>query len=444
MQNSPYSVSQLNRLAKRLLSEHFMAVQVIGEISNISFPASGHLYFSLKDAQAQIRCALFKGQQTRLAFKPDNGHQVLVSGQVTLYEPRGDYQLVIEHMEEAGDGVLRMAFERLKQKLLLEGLFDGDRKKSLPLLPAQIGIITSASGAAVHDILTVLKRRFPAVPVIIYPVTVQGEQAKFEIVRALEIANEQAEVDVIILGRGGGSLEDLWAFNEEMVARAIAKSDIPVVSAVGHEVDVTIADFVADFRAATPSAAAEHVVPHQSDWLNVFVNREKQLSQLILRLLKDETQRLAWLNKSLQQQHPGQKLQRNAQRLDELEQRMTLSMTNKLAHLRQRMLISQHQMKQFDLRDKINRQKQAVLYLSQALERIMRLKLTELHQRQSALSLTLHAVSPLATLERGYAIVQRQDNQQIVKSISQVQVDDILISRVAKGQILSKVTQIEN
>jgi exodeoxyribonuclease VII large subunit len=270
MTDNIYTVSQLNREAKRLLAVHFLTVQVGGEISNLSQPSSGHIYFTLKDAQAQIRCAMFKGQQQRLRFKPANGNQVILTAQVSLYEPRGDYQLVVEHMEEAGDGALRQAFDRLKQKLLLEGLFEQERKQPLPLIPNRIGVITSPSGAAIHDILTVLKRRFPVIPVLIYPVAVQGEAAKFEITQALATANQRDEVDVIILGRGGGSLEDLWAFNEEIVARAIAASNIPVISAVGHEVDVSIADFVADYRAATPSAAAEAAVPHQDEWLNGF------------------------------------------------------------------------------------------------------------------------------------------------------------------------------
>ncbi|MBS4051243.1 MAG: exodeoxyribonuclease VII large subunit, partial [Methylomonas sp.] len=221
---SVYSVSQLNREAKRLLATHFMTVRVEGEVSNFSAPSSGHWYFSLKDAQAQIRCAMFRGQQQRLGFKPGNGDLVVVNAQVSLYEPRGDYQLVVEHMEQAGDGALRLAFERLKNKLLAEGLFDDSRKQDIPLIPRQIGVITSASGAAIHDILTVLQRRFPAVPVVIYPVAVQGDSAKSEISAALELANRRGETDVLILARGGGSLEDLWAFNEEVVARAIAAS----------------------------------------------------------------------------------------------------------------------------------------------------------------------------------------------------------------------------
>jgi exodeoxyribonuclease VII large subunit len=442
MSDSVYSVSELNRETKRLLASHFMTVQVLGEISNLSTPSSGHLYFTLKDSQAQIRCAMFKGQQLRLRFKPTNGNQVIVTAQVSLYEPRGDYQLVVEHLEEAGDGALRLAFERLKTKLLQEGLFAAERKRELPLIPKQIGVITSPSGAAVHDILTVLKRRFPAIPVLIYPVAVQGEAAKTEIVRALETANRQKSVDVIILGRGGGSLEDLWAFNEEIVARAIAASEIPVISAVGHEVDVTIADFVADFRAATPSAAAEHAVPHQEEWLNGFYGYERQLSQLMQRQISQEKQLLAWLDKALQLQHPGQKLQRNAQRLDELEQRINQAMQRKLRDLQQQLAIGNHKLKQQNPATTIAAYQQQLVYFQQRLERAITVKLAKLHSRQAAISQTLHAVSPLATLERGYAIVQRQADGQIIKDAAQVSVGDMLLTRVAQGRVLSEVKEV--
>ena len=442
MSDCVYSVSELNRETKHLLASHFMTVQVMGEISNLSTPSSGHLYFTLKDSQAQIRCAMFKGQQLRLRFKPENGKQVIVSAQVSLYEPRGDYQLVVEHLEEAGDGALRLAFERLKTKLMQEGLFAAERKKALPQLPKQIGVITSPSGAAVHDILTVLKRRFPAIPVLIYPVAVQGEAAKTEIVHALETANQQQWVDVIILGRGGGSLEDLWAFNEEIVARAIVASEIPVISAVGHEVDITIADFVADVRAATPSAAAEHAVPHQDEWLNGFYAYERQLSQLLQRQIAQEKQRLAWLGKALQLQHPGQKLQRNAQRLDELEQRINQAMQRKLHDMEQQLAIGKHKLKQQNPATTIAAYQQQLLYLQQRLERAVTVKLATLHSRQAAISQTLHAVSPLATLERGYAIVQRQADGKIIKDAAQVSAGDMLLTRVAQGRVLSEVKTV--
>lgn len=437
-----YSVSQLNRAAKNLLASHFMTVRVEGEVSNFSAPSSGHWYFTLKDAQAQIRCAMFRGQQLRLGFKPGNGDLVVVNAQVSLYEPRGDYQLVVEAMEQAGDGALRQAFERLKIKLLNEGLFDESRKQAIPIIPHRIGVITSPSGAAIYDVLTVLKRRFPAIPVLIYPVAVQGDAAKFEISAALDLANQQALVDVIILARGGGSLEDLWAFNEEIVARAIAASKIPVISGVGHEVDFSIADFVADLRAPTPSAAAEHAVPHQNEWLGGYQFMENQLIEKLRRLLTQQQQRLTWLNKSLQLQHPGEKLQRNAQRLDELEQRLNKSMQQTLRQQQQQLEINNQKLKQFQPTDKIHYHQQQLGYCQQRLHRAMLLKLSTLRQRQAGISQTLQAVSPLATLERGYAIVQQHNSQQIVKSIRQITENDLLDTRLSDGRIISEIKSV--
>jgi exodeoxyribonuclease VII large subunit len=437
-----FSVSQLNREAKRLLAGHFLTVQVQGEISNLSLPSSGHYYFTLKDAQAQIRCAMFKGQQQRLRFKPANGNLVVATAQVSLYEPRGDYQLVVEQLEEAGDGALRLAYERLKQKLLQEGLFEQNRKKPIPQLPKQIGVITSASGAAIHDILSVLKRRFPAIPVLIYPVAVQGESAKFEISAALETANKQALVDVIILARGGGSLEDLWAFNEEIVARAVAASRIPVISAVGHEVDFSIADFVADLRAPTPSAAAEHAVPDQTAWLNRFTAMQSQLTRQIQGKLQQRQLRLSWLNKALQTQHPGEKLQRNAQRLDELEQRLNRAVQGYLQLRRQRLALNEHRLNSHQPMAAIHGYRQQLDYFRQRLSRSMQIKLTTLKSRQHAAAQTLQAVSPLATLERGYAIVQRHESSQLIKSVKQLVKLELLDIRLADGRIVSEVKEV--
>ncbi|MCQ8128941.1 exodeoxyribonuclease VII large subunit [Methylomonas rivi] len=439
---SIYSVSQLNREAKRLLATHFMTVRVEGEVSNFSAPSSGHWYFSLKDAQAQIRCAMFRGQQQRLGFKPGNGDLVVVNAQVSLYEPRGDYQLVVEHMEQAGDGALRLAFERLKNKLLAEGLFDDSRKQGIPPIPRQIGVITSASGAAIHDILTVLQRRFPAVPVVIYPVAVQGDSAKSEISAALELANRRGETDVLILARGGGSLEDLWAFNEEVVARAIAASRIPVIAGIGHEVDFTIADFVADLRAPTPSAAAEHAVPSQTEWLGGFKFMENRLLEKLRRQLTQQQQRLDWLNKSLQLQHPGEKLQRNAQRLDELELRLQKSSRQTLWQATQLLALNSQKLRRFQPTAKIFQHRQTLDFYRQRLQRAMQLKLFSLKQQQNGIGQTLHAVSPLATLERGYAIVKQQSSGQIVKSAADIVENDLLETRLAKGRIVSLVKKI--
>ena len=262
-----YTVSQLNQAAKNLLEGSFPLIWISGEISNLSQPSSGHMYLTLKDEAAQVRCAMFRFRNSLLSFAPKNGMQVLARAKVSLYEGRGEFQLIIEHMEEAGDGLLRRKFDELKHRLAALGLFNHEHKKPLPALPQCIGVVTSATGAAIRDIISVLKRRMPAIPIMIYPAAVQGSEAAGQIVKAINLANQRQECDVLIVGRGSGSLEDLWPFNEEIVAHAIFNSEIPIISAVGHEIDYTIADFVADVRAATPSAAAELISPHQQELL---------------------------------------------------------------------------------------------------------------------------------------------------------------------------------
>ena len=441
-QRTILTVSQLNRATSRLLDAHFLSVLVEGEISNLSAPSSGHLYFSLKDANAQVRCAMFKTQQRRLGFKPENGKHVIVKAQVSLYEPRGDFQLIVEHLEEAGDGALRRAFDALKLKLSEEGLFDSANKQNLPALPQTIGVITSPSGAAIRDILTVLRRRFSAVSVIIYPVAVQGDNAKYEIAKAIALANEQQQCDVLILGRGGGSLEDLWAFNEEMVARAIFASTIPIISAVGHETDVTIADFVADLRAATPSAAAEHAVPDQQAWLSRFVQLEARFHQLLQRKLSQKQQAFAWLSKRLQQQHPGQKLARNAQRLDELELRLTQAMQTRIHRNQSRVESKTAQLWQHSPAVTINNYQQKQDYLSKRLITVICHKLENLNQRLLNVSQTLHAVSPLATLNRGYALVIKQPSGQLIRSTEQLKPGDLVETRLAEGRFTSEIKKL--
>ena len=434
-----YTVSQLNRESKRLLNEHFLSVQVEGEISNLSTPSSGHVYFTLKDASAQIRCAMFRTQHRRLTFKPENGLQVIAQAQVTLYEPRGDYQLVVESLEQAGDGALRKAFEALKQKLSTQGLFDPSHKKPIPALPSCIGIITSPTGAAIRDILTVLKRRFPAIPVILYPVAVQGEQAQHEIARAVATANTLKQCDVIILGRGGGSLEDLWAFNEEIVARAIYASDIPVITGIGHEIDFSIADFVADLRAATPSAAAEHAAPDQREWLNRFQALELKLWQQLKRVQSQKAQTLNWLSKRLEQQHPGQKLTRNAQRLDELELRLVRAIQSQLRHARIMLDNRAAKLWQQTPTTKIKALSVQQQHLQRRLTAAITHKLERLNQQLLKASQTLHAVSPLATLNRGYALVTEPESGKIIRSTEQLRKGDIILTRIAHGRFTSQI-----
>ncbi len=437
-----YTVSQLNRESKRVLNEHFFSVRVEGEMSNLSSPSSGHIYFSLKDNAAQIRCAMFKTHLRSLKFKPANGLQVIATAQVTIYEPRGDYQLVIVSLEETGDGALRMAFEALKHQLSKEGLFDTSRKKPLPALPHCIGIITSPSGAAIRDILTVLNRRFPAIPVILYPVSVQGDNAKHDIVRAFNLANTLDQCDVLILGRGGGSLEDLQAFNEEIVARAIATSAIPVIAGIGHEIDVTIADFVADLRAATPSAAAEHAVPDQREWQSRFISLESKLSQRLGRQLAQKTQTLAWLDKRLKQHQPGQKLAANAQRLDELELRLTRATQRKLLQCRSNLDTQSTKLHNQSPAHIINSLDLRQHYLQQRLNTAWQRKLEHLHQRLNQAGQTLHAVSPLATLNRGYALVTDTKTDTVIRSTRQIEKDAIVLTILANGQFTSRVETI--
>src|SRR5580658_10163237 len=310
-----YSVSRLNREVRVLLERGFGALWLEAEISNLARPSSGHWYFSLKDSAAQVRCAMFRQRNMLGTFTPRDGQKVLVRGRIGLYEPRGEYQLIVDHMEDAGLGALKRQFEELSAKLAAEGLFAADRKRPLPGLPRRIGVITSPTGAAVRDILHVLARRFPAASVLIYPVPVQGAQAAAEIVAALELAGRRAECDVLILARGGGSLEDLWAFNDERLARAIVASLIPVITGIGHEIDFTIADFAADVRAPTPSAAAELVVPDAQEWLSVFSSLGTRLARCMRRRLEERRQRLRWLARRAALVSPVARFAQQTQRL---------------------------------------------------------------------------------------------------------------------------------
>jgi len=436
-----YTVSQLNRETGILLKDHFLSIFVEGEISNLSTPSSGHCYFTLKDAKAQVRCAMFRSHQRR-SFKPENGKQVVVKAQVSLYEPRGDYQLVVEFMEEAGDGALRRAFDQLKLKLSDEGLFLASHKKKLPILPKAIGVITSSSGAAIRDILTVLRRRFAAVPVVIYPVAVQGDNAKYEITKAISAANTLKQCDVLILARGGGSLEDLWAFNEEMVARAIFTSQIPVISGVGHETDTTIADFVADLRAATPSAAAESATPDQQQWLYAFIEFEARLQQNLQRQLRQLQQKVDWLTGRLLVQHPKQKLTRNKARLEEFEIRLNKAALHRLAQDRRIVDTQTSRLWQSSPLSIIRRNQQKQAYLSERLVTATNTYLKHLHQRLINASQSLQVVSPLATLNRGYALVTEQHSADVVRSIEQLNVGDKVLTRLARGRFSSTVDEV--
>ena len=391
------SVSQLNRRVKTLIEQGLARLWVEGEISNLSRPASGHIYFSLKDDSAQVGAAWFRQRQRGPAVSFKDGDKVLAFGRVSIYEARGNYQLIVEQMQPAGEGVLKLRFDALKKKLADEGLFDEDRKQELPVLPARIGVITSPSGAAIRDILSILGRRFPAIPVVIYPAAVQGDAAPGELLSALASAVRRAECDVLIISRGGGSLEDLWAFNDEELARAIAACPLPVISAVGHEVDFTIADFVADVRAPTPSGAAEIVVPDQVEWqrrINVLALRICRVGQ---RAVEDRAQQLDWLRKRLVAGSPSATLRRQRESLREKRRRLTI---------------------------------------------FARHALTTTGNQIALLARALNSVSPLATLDRGYAIVTKIETGNALLRADEVAAGDDIRAKLSQGELVATVKAV--
>ena len=393
-----YSVSRLNREVRGLLEAGLGSIWIEGEISNLARPASGHWYFSLKDRNAQLRCAMFRARNAVARFTPQEGQLVLARGRVSLYEPRGDYQLLVEHLENAGLGALQRAFEELKARLAAEGLFAPERKRTLPIAPRRIGVITSPTGAAVRDILHILRRRFPAAAVLIYPTPVQGAAAAASLTASIELAGARAECDVLILARGGGSLEDLWAFNDERLARAIARCPIPIVTGIGHEIDFTIADFVADLRAPTPSGAAQLVVPDAAVWLQRLAQLAARFGVAAQRTLKGEQARLDELQRRLQRAHPGARLQQHSQRLDELEARLRLALRARLAASAAR------------------------------LDGAVR---------------ALHAVSPLATLARGFAVLTRSADNVLITDAAQLNVGERFDARLAQGKLRATVVELD-
>lgn len=458
-----FTVSQLNQRARQLLEISFASVRVEGEISNLARPSSGHWYFTLKDANAQVRCAMFRSRTALLKFQPKEGDKVEVRAKVSLYENRGDYQLIVDAMKPAGEGALLLAFQKLKERLQLEGLFNPEFKQPLPSQVQRVGIVTSATGAAVHDILTVLKRRDPSIEISIYPTQVQGQAATSQVVDAIERANRDNLVDVLIVGRGGGSLEDLWCFNEEAVARAIFSSRLPIISAVGHEVDFSIADFVADVRAATPSAAAElvsqdrqvhiqklkqlqqrlsfslrRVLPALELQLNQYISRLKtparllqqrtqQVDQLEIRLqnavkqqFKRHQQQLNMLGQALQQQYPQKRLQLHQQQLVQLHNRL------------ERAQLQQLQIKKEQLQPIQPRLIQAINYQQQ-----------QLKNRLAAQVQVLHSLSPLQVLSRGYSITQTADGK-VLHSAQDAQPGERLVTRLHQGWIESEVIASRN
>jgi len=436
-----FTVSRLNREARAVLEGSFPLLWIEGEISNLARPSSGHLYFSLKDSAAQVRCAMFRQRNMHLKFRPQDGMHVVLRARVSLYEGRGEFQLIAEHMEEAGDGALRRAFEQLKQRLAAEGLFDAARKRPLPLLPRCIGVVTSPTGAAIRDILTVLRRRFPTIPVVVYPVAVQGSDAAAQIAAAIRRAGERGDCDVLIVGRGGGSLEDLWAFNEEPVARAIYASPVPVVSAVGHEIDFTIADFVADVRAPTPSAAAELLSPDREEWLLRLARLGQRLQRGVHKQLQHKARNAEWLAKRLK--HPGRRLQEIGQRVDELEQRLHQSRRNGLRHAAARLATLQARLGRQTPAHRLALLQTRRVDLMRRLQTTMDHALDRFNRRLGEAAHALDTVSPLATLSRGYAIISAADGR-ILRSTDETAPNQRIQARLAHGRLLCRVEELHD
>lgn len=434
------SVSALNAEVSTLLHQALPSMWVEGEISNLARPSSGHYYFSLKDSQAQLRCALFRPKALGLRLNLANGLKIQAFGKVGLYEPRGEYQFIVERVEAAGAGDLQRQFELLKQKLHAEGLFERERKQALPRYPKQIGIISSATGAALQDILQILKRRSPHIRVLVYPVTVQGETAPAQIIKALQQANREALCDVLIIARGGGSLEDLWAFNDENVARTIAASQLPIISGIGHEIDFTIADFVADQRAPTPSAAAELVSPDRAQLMQQIQQLQQRLQRQEQQSLYQASSQLNRLQQRLNRQHPQQRLQQKIQRLDELELRLNRSLQRHQERAQLRLNVLIQRLTWLNPQQTIQLQQQQLAQWQTRLQQAMTAGLAQRQQTLNWQAARLHALSPLATLERGYALVLDK-NGQLISRARHVEPEQTISVRLADGELSCRVEQ---
>ncbi|RDX36426.1 exodeoxyribonuclease VII large subunit [Kangiella sp. HD9-110m-PIT-SAG07] len=434
-QRKIYSVTELALNVRRQLEAEIGQVWITGEISNLATPRSGHWYFTLKDSDSQFRCAMFKNRNRSVRFTPQDGQQILMRAKISLYEPRGDLQLIGEYMEAAGEGALQIAFDRLKQKLNSEGLFDPELKRPIPTFPHKIGIITSATGAAIRDVLTVLKRRMPQIPIIIYPSQVQGEKAAKTIIEQLNIANDRAECDVILVTRGGGSLEDMWCFNDEKLAREIRKSKVPVVSAVGHEVDTSISDLVADLRAPTPSAAAEMLVPNRADIIHKFQTVERRLANEFQHKLQIQQARLDKLTSKIV--HPKQRLAQSetdlARLIKQLHTAQKRFIEQKGANLRNVHV----RLNSYKPQKHLEQSQQRLTAWQKQLQQAIKQQLG-LSQQAFALSAQkLHDISPLATLDRGYTITTDESGKAL-RTAKDAKKASGLITKFQDGEVKSK------
>ena len=433
------TVSRLTALLKDLLEDNFAQVWVEGELSNLALPASGHAYFTLKDSGATLRCVMFRSCLKALKFKVEEGMALVVRGRLSVYDQRGEYQLIVEYAEPKGLGALQAAFTQLKERLAGEGLFSDTHKQALPSMPQRVGVVTSATGAVIHDILNVLGRRNAGLNLLIYPVRVQGEGAASEIAVAIEAFNKLQAADVLIVGRGGGSLEDLWAFNEEVVARAVYGSKIPVISAVGHETDWTICDFVADLRAPTPSAAAELVCAAKEELLNQVESLSHRLEQTVISQIRLYTRQLEGLSRSLHD--PSRLLGHQAQRVDDLSERLDRALQHQL--IRQREQLARHEQHLAGLHPavQISRLRQELLLLSERADRRVTSQLEQFVRIQGEATARLDALSPLQTLARGFAVVERQADGRIIRNAAELKSGQEIRLRFHKGAALCLVEE---
>lgn len=436
-QETAFTVSQLNRQIQQLLEASLPWILVEGEISNLAKPGSGHWYFSLKDDRAQIRCAMFKGKNAAVRFKPRDGDMVRLRARVTFYGPRGDCQLSVESMESAGEGALQQAFERLKNNLQAEGLFAPEHKKPLPTKPERIAIITSPVGAAVRDMIIAFRRRFPLTELTILPSLVQGQDASKNILRQLQRADGSGHFDAIILGRGGGSLEDLWSFNDEPLARAIFAANTPIVSAVGHETDFTIADFVADVRAATPTAAAELLSPDRNQLIRQIEQQEKQLVRRMSRILEQSQQQLDFMTKRIR--HPKERIEQQQTQLNQLKHRLQQSMQRKVLEQQNHTANLAHRLERNSPTRRIDQDRQKLKDIDARLARALSNTLTNKQTAFARIIDKLNLVSPLNTLARGYAIASK--DEQVIRSVKDVKKGDAISIRVQDGTIACDVTE---
>ena len=434
-----YTITRLNREARAVLEGSFPPIWVQGEISNLARPASGHLYLTLKDEYSQVRCAMFRNRNRTLEFTPENGMSVLVRGNVSLYEGRGEFQIILEHMEPAGSGALQQAFEELKRKLHAEGLFAEEHKKPVPRFAATVGVITSPTGAAIRDILITLNRRFPMARVIVYPTSVQGDGAAGQIRTQLAQAVARSECDVLLLARGGGSLEDLWAFNDEQLARDIYACPLPLVSGIGHEIDFTIADFVADLRAPTPSVAAEIVSPDQRQLMEQLEEERKSLVRCIRSRLAEDRRWVMQYGKRLP--HPRRVLQNMQQRLDGLSMQLNHRILSYFAECRNELNTISGKLGQQNPVQRLKASRQGIEHLRQLLHQAVKQKLGNCFHALNSVSRALEAVSPQSTLNRGYAIITAAKDNRVIRNSRDIKTGDTVNARFSHGRARLDVKQ---